>query len=195
MPKKEINDYVFYKFVCNDENIKSCYVGSTSNFITRKNQHKNACLNNINQKYNFKIYEIMRENGGWTNWNMVVIGEEKQLTLTQARIKEEEYRVKLEADMNSQRAYISKEDKMKEDRIKALTFARNNKEFNNNRAKEWNEKNKTRRQEIMKNYYDKHGAEFGLYKEYKKEKEEFEEYKKYKLEFKEFMKNKAEVVK
>ena len=47
MPKKEINDYVFYKFVCNDENIKSCYVGSTSNFKARKNQHKNGCLNDL----------------------------------------------------------------------------------------------------------------------------------------------------
>jgi hypothetical protein len=194
MPKKEINDYVFYKFVCNDENIKSCYVGSTSNFKTRKNQHKNGCLNNTYKTYNLKIYEIMRENGGWTNWNMVVIGEEKQLTLTQARIKEEEYRVKLEADMNTQRAYISEEKKKEYNRTKALAYWNNNKDVCNNKAKEWNEKNKARRQEIMKKYYDKHGAEFALYKEYKKDKEEFEEYKKNKLEFEEFMKNKLLVV-
>lgn len=191
MPKKEISDYVFYKFVCNDENIKSCYVGSTTNFIVRKNQHKRDCNNINSNNHNIKLYETIRANGDWENWTMVIIGEDKQLTLTQARIKEEEYRVTLKADMNSMRAYVSEEIKKEEDRQKALEFARNNREFCNNKAKEWNEKNKTRRQEIMKNYYDKHGAEFALYKEYKKDKDDFDEYKKYKLEFQEFMKNKV----
>ncbi len=36
MPRKLINDYVFYKFVCNDETIECCYVGSTANFSDRK---------------------------------------------------------------------------------------------------------------------------------------------------------------
>ena len=27
MPKKEITDYVIYKIICNDENIKIVYVG------------------------------------------------------------------------------------------------------------------------------------------------------------------------
>ena len=46
MPKTEI-DYsksVIYKIVCDDLNVKDCYVGSTTNFIKRKRHHKEACI-------------------------------------------------------------------------------------------------------------------------------------------------------
>jgi hypothetical protein len=56
MPKKEITNYVIYKIICNDENIKDCYVGSTSNFKVRKWDHKRLS-NDENSK--FKIYETI----------------------------------------------------------------------------------------------------------------------------------------
>jgi len=38
-----------YKIVCKDVNIKDCYVGSTTNFNRRKQEHKYNC-NNVNSK-------------------------------------------------------------------------------------------------------------------------------------------------
>lgn len=110
MPRKTINDYVFYKFVCNDENIKCCYVGSTANFSDRKRRHLQNCNNPNSIKYNIKLYETIRTNGGWENWNMVIIGEAKEITLTQSRILEQKYIDELEAKLNMCRAYRSKED-------------------------------------------------------------------------------------
>ena len=107
MPKKEINDYVIYKIICNDENIKDCYVGSTSNFKVRKWDHKRLS-NDENSK--FKIYETIRNNGGWTNWTMLPIEEHKEITVIQARIKEEEQRVLLNASMNSRAAFRTAEE-------------------------------------------------------------------------------------
>jgi predicted GIY-YIG superfamily endonuclease len=54
MPIKII-DYtktIFYKIVCNDLNIKECYIGHTTNFRKRKNHHKTVCNNENNKGYN-----------------------------------------------------------------------------------------------------------------------------------------------
>ena len=75
MPKTK-TDYsktIIYKIVCNDLNIKDCYVGHTINFIKRKSGHKRTWINEKNKYHNLNIYKFIRENGGWDNWNMLVL--------------------------------------------------------------------------------------------------------------------------
>ena len=75
MPKTTI-DYsktVMYKIVCKDLNIQDVYVGHTTDFRIRKNRHKSGCLNEKGKHYNLNIYKIIRENGGWDNWEMIEI--------------------------------------------------------------------------------------------------------------------------
>lgn len=75
MPKHNI-DYsktAIYKIVCNDPNILNAYVGSTVNMTTRKSSHKSDCNNVSSPKHNLKIYKIIRLNGGWDNWSMILI--------------------------------------------------------------------------------------------------------------------------
>jgi hypothetical protein len=72
MPK-EIVDYsntIIYKIYCKNFDITDIYVGHTTNFIKRKALHKSQC-NNLNNKV--KIYETIRQNGGWSNWDMIEI--------------------------------------------------------------------------------------------------------------------------
>ena len=72
MPKQAMNydNAVIYKIVCNDLTITDCYVGSTTNFIKRKYQHK--CASKINTE---QVYKFIRENGDWDNWSMVLVEE------------------------------------------------------------------------------------------------------------------------
>jgi hypothetical protein len=75
MPKNPI-DYtqtVIYKIICNDLTIKQTYVGHTTDFTSRKNSHKSKCLKPDNKKYHLKVYQTIRDNGGWENWNMIQI--------------------------------------------------------------------------------------------------------------------------
>ena len=75
MPKKDM-DYsktIIYKIVCKDININDSYVGHTTNFTKRKNLHKHSCNNENNKKYNYYVYEFVRNNGGWENFNMIEI--------------------------------------------------------------------------------------------------------------------------
>ena len=46
------------------------YIGSTNDFSNRKRQHKNLC-----KTRDIKLYQYIRENGGWDTWNMEKIGE------------------------------------------------------------------------------------------------------------------------
>ena len=75
MPRIAI-DYsntIIYKLVCKDLNIKYLYVGSTTNFSNRKNSHKSYVVNEKRKNYNSKIYNFIRDNGGWENWDMILI--------------------------------------------------------------------------------------------------------------------------
>ena len=111
MPKKEINNYIFYKIVCLDNSVDLCYIGSTANWKSRNHNHKYNCINENSKKYNHKIYKIIRENGGWTNFKMIEIGKKEQLTKRQAEQIEEEYRVEIKANMNGRRCFRTEEQK------------------------------------------------------------------------------------
>jgi len=62
-----------YKLCCKDPTIKDEYVGSTVNFTRRKACHKSHCLNENYKEYNFKVYQCIRDNGGWDNWAMIEV--------------------------------------------------------------------------------------------------------------------------
>lgn len=107
MPK-EIIDYsntIIYKIICNDASINDVYVGHTTNFTKRKYQHKISCAN---LKNNIKIYNIIREHGGWDNWTMVEIAKYNCKDRTEARIKEQQYYEELKPTLNSCPPYIGK---------------------------------------------------------------------------------------
>ena len=102
--------YYIYKICC-DDCPNFVYVGSTKAFRQRKTQHKNDCINENSPKYNRKLYTTIRENAGWDNWRMVIIEECGEISFTQARIKEEEYRVKLNANLNSHKCHTTEKHK------------------------------------------------------------------------------------
>ena len=106
-------NYIFYKFVCINDDVSSCYVGSTGNFKRRKDQHKSMCYKENGKQYNYKIYQTIRENGGWDNWKMIEIGKRENITKRDAEQIEEEYRTQLKADMNTIRAFVTEEQKIK----------------------------------------------------------------------------------
>jgi predicted GIY-YIG superfamily endonuclease len=68
---------VIYMIKCKDENIKDCYVGSTTNFKKRKRQHKCSCNNPNDKGYNYKVYKFIREHGGFDNWDFEIIVQQK----------------------------------------------------------------------------------------------------------------------
>jgi len=111
MPKKEV-DYsktVIYKIVCNDLSITELYVGSTTQFIKRKYQHKTICNSSYKQS-EFKVYKIIRDNGGWDNWVMVQIEEYPCTNGNEARARERYWYEQLNATLNAQKPTLTEEE-------------------------------------------------------------------------------------
>jgi hypothetical protein len=102
MPKEDIDysETVFYKIVCKDVNIKDCYVGHTTSFIKRKCQHKHHCNNENGNKYNLNVYQFIRNNGGWENWDIIMIEKIKCDDGFDARKKERQFIEELNATLN-----------------------------------------------------------------------------------------------
>jgi hypothetical protein len=141
MPRKEINNYIFYKIISLDNSVDLCYVGSTANWKARNYSHKSDCYNENTTNYNNKIYKTIRENGGWNNFKMIQLGTREQLTNRQAEQIEEEYRVELKANMNTRRCYRS------EEQIKEY-------------HEEYYEKNKDKFKEQHQKYYEENTDKF-----------------------------------
>ena len=95
----------FYKFVCQNEEIQSSYVGSTVDFTKRKAVHKSACNNENHKKHHLQIYQMIRDNGGWDNWKMLEIESRPVKDKREAERIEQEWIDKLKADMNTQKAF------------------------------------------------------------------------------------------
>jgi hypothetical protein len=103
MPKSTIDyqNYYFYKIVCNNINVKDAYVGGTANFNCRKANHKIACNYPSHSRYNYKLYKIIRENGGWDNWSMVLIEKANCADGLEARKRERELFEQHSLNMNN----------------------------------------------------------------------------------------------
>jgi len=109
MPKDDI-DYsntIIYKIICNNKTINDLYVGHTTNFTKRKYLHKSACANLDNK---LKIYDIIRQNEGWDNWDMVEIAKYNCKDKTEARIKEQQHYDELKSTLNSCPPYPDKKN-------------------------------------------------------------------------------------
>ena len=102
MPKTIINydNTIIYKIVCNDLNITDCYVGHTTNFIKRKQQHKDACSNPNNKSYIFRMYQEMRKNGGWDEWVMIEVEKYPCNDRNEATARERHWYEQLNSSLN-----------------------------------------------------------------------------------------------
>ena len=101
-----MSHYYIYKLCCDD--CDEMYVGSTRAFRSRKYQHKAS-----SKTSNRRLYVTIRAFGGFDNWRMVVLEEGESLSLTQAQMKEEEWRLKLNPKLNIRKASLMGRD-MKE---------------------------------------------------------------------------------
>ena len=69
-----LSDYIMYKICPKNTDLKYCYIGQTTNFVNRKRQHlKNTVTESDKKHYHLKHYQVIRENGGWDEWEMICL--------------------------------------------------------------------------------------------------------------------------
>ena len=122
-----------YQICCKDVEIKDVYVGSTTNLIERRRGHKVACTKESNKGHNLPVYQIIRDHGGWDNWEVIKV-EDAHVNCREDLLKtERSVMVQLGATLN----------KCVPGRSKG----------------EWYEENKTEIAEQKKNYYEANRTE------------------------------------
>ena len=172
MPITDYSKTIIYKIVCNDLNVNQCYVGHTTDMTKRKCQHKSCCHNDKDKGHNHKIYKIIRENGGWSNWSMILVEKFPCKDKFEACKRERELYEGLGAKMNIQRPYITQED-TKEYYKK---YYQDHKEEIEQYQKKYHEDHKEELKQNKKQYYQDHKEQIKQYRE--DHKEQIEQYQK-----------------
>ena len=166
MPKNPVNydNTHFYKIVCKDTKIQDTYIGHTTNFTKRTYKHKDYCNNPSTRNYNIYLYQFIRENGGWDNFDMILINTEKCENSLEARKREREYIEQLGASLNIVRPFITTDEaseqkkqcyENKKDHYlqKKKEYYENNKQKILEDCKEYRKQDKERIQDYKKQHY------------------------------------------
>ena len=134
-------EYTFYKLSIGDK----CYVGSTIDFDYRMKSHNYSCNNKNN---NLKVYQYVRQNGGFQKVDIMIIDKIIYNDKEQAREMETKYMLMFNAELNSCYPKRSKKD-----------YYKNNKDTIDTKHKKYNETNKDKIIIKTQQYYEEHKKE------------------------------------
>jgi hypothetical protein len=155
MPRKAI-DYsktIIYKLIKNDDfNNENIYIGSTINFPKRKCLHKHNCCNENSNYYHLKVYQNIRENGGWEEWKMIEIEKYPCNDKREAEAREEYWKCELNANLNMIRAFRTEEQKIEDKRIRSKEDYIKNKDIIDEKHKKYYTENAEKITERVKQY-------------------------------------------
>jgi len=162
MPRKPIaySNTIIYKLCCNDPNITEVYVGHTTNWTNRKNEHKSNCNNENSKKYNLQVYTFIRDHGNWDNWSMIQIEKICCVDELDAKKNERRHIELLGATLNSimpsrtpqECCKIYRENNAEKIKEKDKIWYKENKEKKKEYRIKYRENNVEKIRELKKNY-------------------------------------------
>jgi hypothetical protein len=159
MPKKPI-DYskcCIYK-IEHIENENLIYVGHTTDFNKRKSRHKSNCKNENSKVFNYKLYLMIRDNGGFDMFKMIEIEKYPCNDKREAEKRENEIMKELNTSMNTNQSYLTEEEKIKKIKEKGRKYRENNKEkiveYNKIYKKQYYQDNQGRIKDKVKHYQE-----------------------------------------
>ena len=146
------------------DNPELLYVGSTTDFIRRKASHKSKCNNSNLNSYNCKLYQIIRDNGNWELFKIMIISEFPCNSKIELIIEEEKYRKELQASLNTLKSHRTIEEKKEQIKLANIKYQENNidikekakkyRKNNKEKIKQYQENNKDKIKDYKKTYYE-----------------------------------------
>jgi hypothetical protein len=147
-----------YQIIAKDNSIDLKYNGHTTDFERRKSQHIRVCNNCNSSQYNFKLYQTIREQNGFDNFEFVILEKHFVDDIIEARIREQYWYDLLQSNLNTHKPYV------------------NTVEYTNQRRQTIEYKEYQKDYQHQYHQTDKH-------KEYQKEYRQLEKYKKQQQEY------------
>jgi hypothetical protein len=146
---------IIYKIVCKDLSVTDVYVGHTTDFKSRKSRHKSNCndTKNKNKCYNLKVYEFIRANGGWNNFDMIEIEKYTECKdSNEARTRERYWYEILNAKLNMRFPQRTHEELKECDKINSKIYREKHKEEIKEHRKEYHKLYNEEHKEYKKQY-------------------------------------------
>jgi len=150
------NNTIIYKIYCID--CDECYIGHTTDFKQRKRAHKHNCHNVNSEKYNMRLYEVIRKYGDWDNWIMEEIETCNCNDFKDALEREEYWYNQLKPTLNSVKPNFDRKQYSQLPHVKVLHSKYSKEYYEKNKEKinkECYEKNKEYYFEKNRRYYEK----------------------------------------
>jgi len=131
----EQNYYVYKLF---NPDYPEFYIGSTKDLKERKRCHKKACNTENSLKYNYKVYQYIRDHGGYDSWNYEIL-EHITTSINKYELHDLERKAihDMKPSLNIQLPNRTKKE-----------YRENNKEY----YKEWNKQYRENNKEKIKQY-------------------------------------------
>lgn len=86
---------IIYLIACKDPNIPNTYVGHTTNFKQRYEDHEKSVTTSDR-----KLYSFIRNHGGWSNWYMKPLSNTSCKNKCDAALEELYWYIKMNATLN-----------------------------------------------------------------------------------------------
>ena len=133
------------------DDTKNVYIGSTINLKERIRSHRKDCNNEKRKNYNFKLYQYIRENGGFNQYEFIILECYVCNFKYELYDREDDYIKMHPNNLNSYRAYLTDE----EHKNRYKKYREENKENESMRKKKYRDENKDKIKEKNKKYNDK----------------------------------------
>ena len=114
--------------------------------MKRQHQHKSDCCNQKSKHYNVPLYQFIRDNGNWENWQMILIDTLHCENRLDALKREREYIEELHSNLNIRKSFRNEDD--------IEQWKLDNKDKLNQYAKEYRQNNKERLKQERKDRYE-----------------------------------------
>jgi len=162
--------YIMYKIQPLNHELNFSYIGHTSVFNKRKNKHQKNTTNTKDLKhYHLKVYQTIRDNGGWDAWEMIEIEKYKCSTKLEARIREQQLMVEHNTTLNTCKSFITEEERKKKKQEITNKYKAEHVELIKEQQQQYKQDHKDIIKEQMRVYRQEHKAEiYEKKKEYKK---------------------------
>lgn len=100
MPVRDYSNTIIYQIKCKDETRPESYVGHTTNMKKRKSHHKTSTICQSSPNYGTRLYQYIRENGGWDNFEIHTLEVQNFASVHEAKDLERHYINQLGASLN-----------------------------------------------------------------------------------------------
>ena len=166
----KVTIYSMYKIIPKNKNLFFSYIGHTYNFIERKCQHKKNTTNTKDNKhYHLKVYQTIRDNGGWDAWEMIELEKYACSTKLEARMREQQLIIEHNANINTLSAFITEEERKKKKQEITNKYISENVELIKEQQKQYKQEHKDVIKEQMRKYRQENKEEtYKKQQEYRK---------------------------